>query len=113
MRDAESTDDVARRDFFKRLAVAAPLVLAAPRGLAPRQARWRDGKHGGVADETVADERAADELAADLVVIGGGLGGCAAAVVASRRGLRVVMTKETDWIGGQRTQQAVPPDENA
>ena len=108
MRDAESTDDVARRDFFKRLAVAAPLVLAAPRGLAPRQARWRDGKHGGVLDEI-----AADELAADVVVIGGGLGGCAAAVVASRRGLRVVMTEETDWIGGQRTQQAVPPDENA
>ena len=108
MRDAESTDDVARRDFFKRLAVAAPLVLAAPRGLAPRQARWRDGKHGGVADEL-----AAEELAADLVVIGGGLAGCAAALVASRRGLRVVMTKETDWIGGQRTQQAMPPDENA
>ncbi len=51
-------------------------------------------------------------LSADLVIIGGGLGGCAAALSAARTGLRVIMTEETDWIGGQLTQQAVPPDEN-
>lgn len=49
---------------------------------------------------------------ADLVIIGGGLGGCAAALAACARGLRVVMTEETAWIGGQLTAQAVPPDEN-
>lgn len=49
---------------------------------------------------------------ADLVIIGGGLGGCAAALAASARGLRVIMTEPTAWIGGQLTAQAVPPDEN-
>ena len=48
----------------------------------------------------------------DLVIIGGGLGGCAAALSAARNGLRVILTEETDWIGGQLTAQAVPPDEN-
>jgi hypothetical protein len=52
------------------------------------------------------------ERRADLVIIGGGLGGCAAALAAARNGLRVIMTEETDWIGGQLTSQAVPPDEN-
>jgi hypothetical protein len=46
------------------------------------------------------------------VIIGGGLGGCAAALAAARNGLRVVITEETDWIGGPLTAQAVPPDEN-
>ena len=52
------------------------------------------------------------ELKADLVVIGGGLGGCAAALSALSSGLRVIMTEETDWIGGQLTSQGVPPDEH-
>ena len=52
------------------------------------------------------------ELKADLVVIGGGLGGCAAAFSALSSGLRVIMTEETDWIGGQLTSQGVPPDEH-
>jgi hypothetical protein len=57
-------------------------------------------------------ERPGREIRADLVIIGGGLGGCAAAIAALRNGLRVVMTEETDWIGGQLTSQAVPPDEH-
>lgn len=52
------------------------------------------------------------ELAADLVIIGGGLGGCAAALAACRNNLRVIITEETDWIGGQLSQQGVPPDEH-
>ena len=52
------------------------------------------------------------ELDADLIVIGGGIGGCAAALAAVRNGRRVILTEETDWIGGQLTQQAVPPDEH-
>lgn len=58
-----------------------------------------------------ADERA-EQIAADLVIIGGGTGGCAAALAACRNGLHVVMTEETDWIGGQLTAQAIPPDEH-
>ena len=56
--------------------------------------------------------RTGRELQADVVIIGGGLGGCAAAIAALRNGLRVVMTDPTDWIGGQLTSQAVPPDEH-
>ncbi len=56
--------------------------------------------------------RAPRELSADVVIIGGGVGGCAAALAATRLGARVILTEETDWLGGQLTQQAVPPDEN-
>jgi len=37
---------------------------------------------------------------------------CAAALAAARNGLRVVLTEETGWLGGQLTAQAVPPDEH-
>ena len=53
------------------------------------------------------------ELACDIAVIGGGTGGCAAALAAARNGMRVILTEETGWIGGQLTSQAVPPDEHA
>ena len=56
---------------------------------------------------------AASELRADVVIIGGGLGGVAATLAALRNGQRVVLTEETDWIGGQVTSQAVPFDEHA
>jgi heterodisulfide reductase subunit A-like polyferredoxin len=46
---------------------------------------------------------AARELRADVVIVGASLGGCAAAIAALRNGLQVVMTEETDWIGGQLT----------
>ncbi|MDY0099491.1 MAG: FAD-dependent oxidoreductase [Bacteroidales bacterium] len=52
------------------------------------------------------------ELTADLVIAGGGLGGCAAALSALKNNLKVIMTEETDWIGGQISQQGVPPDEH-
>jgi len=52
------------------------------------------------------------ELHCDVAVIGGGVGGFAAALSALRGGMRVVLTEETDWIGGQLTSQAVPPDEH-
>ena len=51
-------------------------------------------------------------LVADAVVIGGGLGGFAATYALLRNNKTVILTEETDWIGGQLTQQGVPPDEN-
>ncbi len=48
----------------------------------------------------------------DLLIVGGGTGGCAAALAACRHGLRVLMTEPCEWIGGQLTSQAVPPDEH-
>ncbi|CAN5165994.1 FAD-dependent oxidoreductase [soil metagenome] len=48
----------------------------------------------------------------DIVIVGGSLGGCAAALAATRHGHRVLLAEPTDWIGGQLTQQGVPPDEH-
>src|SRR3954451_11780673 len=62
---------------------------------------------------SLGDIRAAQqELSCDIAVIGGGVGGVAAALAALRAGLRVVVTEETDWLGGQLTSQAVPPDKH-
>jgi FAD-dependent oxidoreductase family protein len=48
----------------------------------------------------------------DLVIIGGGLGGVAAALAALRAGRTVVVTEPGRWLGGQLTSQGVPPDEH-
>lgn len=53
-----------------------------------------------------------NERRCDVLVVGGGLGGVAAALSALRLGNRVILTEETDWLGGQLTAQAVPPDEH-
>jgi FAD dependent oxidoreductase len=81
---------LARRRFLQATVAAAPLFFWSPLLFAE-----------GVA-----------EAAADVVIVGGGFGGCAAALAACRAGLRVILTEETDWIGGQVTAQAVPPDEH-
>ena len=52
------------------------------------------------------------EHATDVLIVGGGLGGVAGALAALRLGARVILTEETDWLGGQLTAQAVPPDEH-
>lgn len=51
-------------------------------------------------------------LQTQVAVIGGGTGGVAAALAALKCGKTVVLSEETDWIGGQFTSQAVPPDEH-
>lgn len=53
-----------------------------------------------------------ETLTADVAIIGGGLGACPAAMAAAKLGHRVIVTEETHWIGGQLTNQAVPPDEH-
>ncbi len=83
--------------------MAVPLILSAPVIVA-----------GCAAPKSAAvnSSKRPQEMTTDLVIIGGGLGGCAAALAAARNGINVIMTEETDWIGGQISQQAVPPDEN-
>ncbi len=92
-----------RRSFLKHAALGIPAALALP-----ALTRAQSPAAGPAKSAPPAKERTAD-----LVVIGGGLGGCAAALAAAKRGLHVILTEETDWIGGQLTAQAVPPDENA
>jgi glycine/D-amino acid oxidase-like deaminating enzyme len=53
-----------------------------------------------------------NERQTDILIVGGGLGGVAGAFAALRLGKRVILTEETEWIGGQLTAQAVPPDEH-
>ncbi|WP_223068775.1 FAD-dependent oxidoreductase [Paenibacillus caui] len=52
------------------------------------------------------------QIDTDIIVVGGGLGGCMAALAAAKTGCSVTLTEETDWLGGQLTSQAVPPDEH-
>lgn len=52
------------------------------------------------------------ESRCDILITGGSTGGCAAAMAAASLNKRIIMTEETDWIGGQLTAQAVPPDEH-
>src|SRR5215470_14222949 len=80
-----------RRRTFIKTAALLPLTVSFPAGSAEPRVR---------------------ELHADVVIIGGGTGGCAAALAAARLGRRVILTEETDWRGGQLTAQAVPPDEH-
>ena len=47
-----------------------------------------------------------------VLVVGGGLGGVAAALAAAERGADVVLAEPSRWLGGQLTSQAVPPDEH-
>lgn len=56
--------------------------------------------------------RTATELRADVLVVGGGLGGVAAAIGALEGGRSVVLSEEFRWLGGQLTSQGVPMDEH-
>ncbi|MDQ3657776.1 MAG: FAD-dependent oxidoreductase [Chloroflexota bacterium] len=52
------------------------------------------------------------EARTEILIVGAGVGGVAGALAACKLGKRVILTEETDWIGGQLTSQAVPPDEH-
>ncbi|MDQ2732254.1 MAG: FAD-dependent oxidoreductase [Armatimonadota bacterium] len=52
------------------------------------------------------------DISSDVVIVGGSLGGVAAALRAGRMGLSVSLVEDSDWIGGQLTAQGVcTPDE--
>ena len=51
-------------------------------------------------------------ISTDLLVVGGGLGGVAAALTAAKLGHQVVLAERSTWLGGQLSTQAVPPDEH-
>ena len=68
----------------------------------------------GVAVLTVSVPARMAEEESDLLVVGGGTGGVAAALAASRAGLRVSLLDETSWLGGQFTSQGISAlDEHA
>ncbi len=53
-----------------------------------------------------------EQIKYEIAVIGGSLGGVQAALSALKKGKRVYLCEQTDWVGGQLTTQAVPPDEH-
>lgn len=53
-----------------------------------------------------------NEARVDVAVVGGSLGGVAAALAAAHSGHTVLLSEQSSWIGGQLTSQAVPPDEH-
>lgn len=59
-------------------------------------------------------QRTLVDVECDVLIVGGGTGGIAAALAAARRGCRVCVVEETDWLGGQLTAQGVSAlDEHA
>ncbi|WP_373524183.1 FAD-dependent oxidoreductase [Aquiflexum sp.] len=92
-----------RRNFLSGLALGSGALALSPF----QQLSAKDGLSRKV---TASENNRSYQ--ADVIIAGGGLGGCASALAALRNGLSVVMTEETDWIGGQITQQGVPPDEH-
>ncbi len=53
------------------------------------------------------DAKMNQRVTCDILIVGGGLGGCAAALHAAQNGLNVCLTEECSWIGGQITSQGV------
>ncbi len=54
----------------------------------------------------------AREVEAEALIVGGGCGGCAAALALLRAGVPCVLAEPTPMLGGQLSSQGVPPDEN-
>src|SRR3569833_3828728 len=118
-----------------RYLLPAGLLTAATPAVArplPRHAKPRPASHRAEARRAVTSTRPSDVLdiqnlqaapagkypnsipTCDALVIGGGLGGVAAAEALARQGMTVIMTEPTAWLGGQLTSQGVPcPDENS
>lgn len=93
-----------RRNFIGQLALGSGAFAAASFFNFPSIAR--PGK------KTITYQPEGNQLSADVAIVGGGMGGCAAAFSALRNNLTVILTEETDWLGGQLTSQGVPPDEH-
>lgn len=89
-----------RRNFIGLLGVGAAATVVA------------EAKPVMATVEKITSPNGEEVMSADVVIAGGGLGGFAAAMSSLRNGQTVILTEETDWIGGQITQQGVPPDEH-
>jgi hypothetical protein len=121
--------------FTTQFLVFAALALALANTSA-RAARARDNETVKLVDisavrlsapqsaiREVSNDRPRQTIKCDILIVGGGIGGTAAALkiwdlnrtlpCKHSAPLRVVLTEETDWLGGQFTSQGLPaPDDN-
>jgi hypothetical protein len=92
-----------RRNFIGNLALGSGALISSPM-FSFGENKTNDSKQPVI--------NTGKTLKADAVIIGGGLGGFASALSLLKNNKTVILTEETDWIGGQLTQQGVPPDEH-
>ena len=90
-----------QRDFLQY--AHAQLAIDSPT-LDPRKVELKVAREG--------DEEMNTEQEAEILILGGGLGGVAAARAAARLGHRTILASAHRWLGGQLTTQGVPPDEH-
>ena len=90
-----------RRSFLSAISIGSGGILLASPSIAQSTITGSSGKM-----------KNAEQLRADVIIAGGGMGACAAALAACRNGMKVILTEETEWIGGQVSQQGVPFDEH-
>lgn len=91
-----------RRVFLRHLAITGSVIGGVHNGFSTNSA----GKYLSISTNK-------EPLRAEVIIAGAGLGGIATALALLRNGHRVILTEETDWIGGQLSSQGVPPDEHA
>lgn len=91
-----------RRNFLQTISAGGALLLT------PNELK-STAKAPSFQTFSIADE---ELLSADVVIIGGGLGGISSALSLLQKNKKVILTEETDWLGGQLTQQGVPLDEH-
>ncbi len=70
-------------------------------------ALWLAGPAAGEGASVPGAVSSERTVSCDVIVVGGGLGGCAASIQAARMGMRVVLVEETDRVGGQAVAAAV------
>jgi|AGTN01.1.fsa_nt_gi FAD binding domain. len=92
-----------RRKFLQAVSAGGVLLITPPK---------LQGMPKTTSPHQTLNIKSEETLTADIVIIGGGLGGVASALSSLRNGKTVILTEETDWLGGQLTQQGVPPDEH-
>lgn len=105
-------------DFAAAKSVACHSQGRVPEALSPDEARKQNPAPSGVYSgydlvqpvtefATLQNEFSAVGNDYDVIVAGGGTGGWAVAMQASRLGRRVLLLEETDWLGGQMAAAAV------
>lgn len=102
--------DVSRRAVLRGSALGAAALTGTGTGAG---AAHLAGAKPAEAPDAVPQATSTPPLNPEVLIVGAGVGGVAAALALLRTGHTVVLTEPTNWIGGQLTSQAVPPDDHA